>query len=516
MRTSSILCALWLCTLAGCGTEPAEQSQLVASEQGSPVSPALDRSCDRASVYSETWLRCEAYSYSLLSQGIEESLTSPNLQAQTFKQRGIQLSRYLEIRRENTSRLSNLLSPSSLATIAATGDPFRHPDSAGPNGASFYSAEGLVENVFFYDRDCTRLDGKIWMPRSNMDEQRRLPAVVINNGSIVGAQPLYYWAAQALVRAGYMVLTFDHRSQGQSDPLSADGQFGANIEPSVYWLNLIDSIDFLRSSPQRPHPYDLTCADGSHTDRFNPFFASLDLQRLGVAGHSFGAAGATFAQSFGDTQDNPWPGKLDEDNPIDAIVTWDALGHPGSPINANGGALTRGIGNLAGPTYSVQNKAYPRITPRVPALDLPSDFGALATPALFGESKTHFLEAFNYWALHGMDAMVIVPHASVHTHYSPNPFLPSSSWCGDPNSDSCATGWVIPIAEHYTVAWFDHWLKLPQEPGYQTALERLLDDENPLTGVANMSWHYTSARQLRDRQGNWVRCVDLRAGCDAP
>src|SRR5262249_48043712 len=94
------------------------------------------------------------------------------------------------------------------ATVA-TGDPTRYPASAGPNGAAFYENEAEVVPVVFYDEGCARLSGRVWAPRGWRPGDPRLPGVVIENGSIQAPEPLYWWFAQALVRAGYVVLTFD-------------------------------------------------------------------------------------------------------------------------------------------------------------------------------------------------------------------------------------------------------------------------------------------------------------------
>ncbi|HEX4857341.1 MAG TPA: hypothetical protein VFV28_11045 [Limnobacter sp.] len=507
--------------LAGCDSgQPVsdpENPRTAGSESQQSTAPAavatpagrLDLRCDDAAVYSAAWMECEARSYSLIRKGLEESLANPTLQRASLEQAARQSGDFLLQVLDDPSRLNTLLSPSSLAMLAVMGDPFRHPQSAGPNGRRFYEEEAEVQPVLFFDRTCARLQGQVWQPRSRLPGQT-LPAVVINNGSVIGTQHMYFWAAQALVRAGYMVMTFDHRSQGRSDAIAPDGSVGSNLDPSVFWLNLVDAIDFLRSGPSRPHPLQQRCAGTSATTAFNPFHATLDPDRLGAVGHSFGAAGVTFAQSYGAPGADHWPGLLDTENPIKAIVAWDALGHPNSPINANGGALFRSLGNLAGPTYNLTGTAYPAIVPRVPALDLPTDFGALSAPHLLGEQKDHFMPAFKLWRTSGLSTMVVVPHASTHTQYSQNPFIPASSWCGDPSVEACNTGWVIPMATHYTVAWFDRWLKQAGEPGYRTADSRLLDNGNSLTGAVNMSWHYLSARHLVDRSGQLHECLDLR------
>lgn len=511
--------------LAACGSDQAlnsgasnPQELSEASSTGSklphPVvvtrAEALDLGCDEAAQYTAKWLQCEADSYRLIGKASEESLSNPTLQKASLMQAGKQVVEFLDVSSKDPQRINTLLSPSSLAMLPVMGDPFRHPDSPGPNGRQFYENEAQVQPVLFYDRTCSRLQGQIWLPK-NFQAERKLPAVIINNGSVVGTQVMYFWAAQALVRAGYMVMTFDHRSQGRSDAISPNGMVGSNIEPSVFWLNLIDAIDFLRSSPQKPHPQKQICGTALMTNSFNPFHQHLDLERLGAVGHSFGAAGVTFAQSYGAKPGaDDWPGLIDRENPIKAIVAWDALGYPDSPIHANGGPVFRGLGNYAGPSYNLTGTPYPAIVPRVPALDIPSDFGALALPHLLGERKDHFMPAFNLWKNKGLSTMVVVPHASTHTQFSQNPFVPASSWCGNPEVEQCNTGWVIPMAEHYTVAWFDRWLKLPDELGYDTADSRLLDNGNLLTGASNLSWHYKSARAFKDRNGTLQECMDLR------
>ena len=51
--------------------------------------------------------------------------------------------------------------------------------------------------------------------------RRRRPGVVITNGSVQADEQMYWYAAQALAKAGYVVLTFDPQGQGQSDTLGA-------------------------------------------------------------------------------------------------------------------------------------------------------------------------------------------------------------------------------------------------------------------------------------------------------
>ena len=93
----------------------------------------------------------------------------------------------------------------------ATGDPTRYPDSVGPNGVPFYETEAEVTPVVFYDEGCARISGRVWAPRGWQAGDATLPGIVVENGSIQATEPLYWWFAQALVRTGYVVLTFDPR-----------------------------------------------------------------------------------------------------------------------------------------------------------------------------------------------------------------------------------------------------------------------------------------------------------------
>jgi hypothetical protein len=74
------------------------------------------------------------------------------------------------------------------------------------------------------------------------------------------------------------------------------------------------------------------------------------------------------------------------------------------------------------------------------------------------------------------------------------------------------------MAEHYSVAWMDRWLKLPGEAGYGDADERLLADAD---WCPRYSFYLRSARTFPDRGGKMHVSEDIRADClagvvDAP
>jgi hypothetical protein len=190
-----------------------------------------------------------------------------------------------------------------------TGDPFRYP------GVDPFYDRADVEPVTFLDRGGAQLFGRVWAPAGATGP---LPGVVITNGSVQAPETLYWWAAQALVDAGYVVLTFDPRGQGRSDNRTPDGEQGSNANPDVFATNTIDAVDFFHSTPAAPYEGN-AAGDPRAVDAFNPLHAVVDRDRLGAVGHSLGARGVSVVQGV-----TPWPG-TGEANPIDVVVAWDNL-----------------------------------------------------------------------------------------------------------------------------------------------------------------------------------------------
>lgn len=351
------------------------------------------------------------------------------------------------------------------------GDPFLYPGFD-----PFYDAEGVVEQVYFYDAGCARLSGRVWRP-AGAQPDGALPTVVIETGSVQAPETLYWWFAQALVRQGYLVMTFDVRGQGRSEGQTPDGEQGSNANPAVFWDGLVNVVDFFRSSPANPYPHNAGCAAAhpehqTPVNEHNPMHAYGDPSRLGLAGHSLGATGVSVVQGL-----DPWPGEIDTQNPVDVIVAWDSLT----------------AGRDGAPDFSL----------RVPAMGHSSEYGLTPMPfEAAPDPEAHKADGFDAWAEAGLPAYQLTLQGSTHYEWSPIPTFPSTSW-----------SYGRPIAEHYSVAWMDRWLKQPGEPGYDDADARLLADPD---WVDQMSFYFRSARAFTDRDGVSQRCADIRAGCAAP
>jgi len=438
---------------------------------GSPVAAVPEGPGDG----TPEWYERELGNFLMTQQEHLRELTSPEFQLRLAEQtiaNGLDYELFqLENHFVNYGNLCRQWGESCL------GDPFQYPGFD-----PFWGDVGGFTETLFYDRDCGRISSRVWYP---LDAQPGddLPGIVITNGSVQASETLYWWAAQALVEAGYVVMTWDPRGQGRSDTVTPDGRLGTNFNSAVFWNGTVDAIDFFRSSPNEPYPHNATCAAAVATNPawalvydlpdaapFNPHHDLVDLERLGLAGHSLGATGVTRVQAM-----DPWEGLLDQDNPVDVIVAWDAL--------------RTGEG----------------VTPRVPAMGHTSEYGLTPMPFQESPDPEGHTGAHDAWVEAGQPVFQFTVRGSSHYEWSlipsrPIPEFSSTSWLD----------WGNPMAEHYTVAWFDRWLKRPGEPGWDTADERLLDDNR---FCERLSFYFRSARSFPTRDGAIQDSDDIRASC---
>jgi hypothetical protein len=414
---------------------------------------------------SPEWFQREAENYAITSQAPLEQATDPDFQVRWNEQSTENRTEYTQRRYvdntwwwDSTGNLCNHWS------FVCTGDPYLYPGVD-----SFYETEGLVEEAIYFDADGALLSGRVWVPRSSQPGDK-LPGVVIETGSVQAPETMYWWFAQALVRQGYAVMTYDVRGQGRSDNRTPSGSMGSNANSSVFATNLVDSIEFFHSTPDNPYP-SVGERAGAPIDGHNPFHDRIDHDRLGIVGHSLGATGVSVVQGM-----DPWPGRVLDQNPVDVAVAWDNLS---------------GSGSLAG--HSVE--------PRVPTMGQSADYGLVPTPFTSPPSPDARNSGFARWQEAGVPSYQVNIRGGTHYEWSRIPSFPTSSW-----------DWGFPLAEHYTLAWLDRWLKTPGEAGYDTADARLLDDTS---WTDRMSFYFLSARAFPTRDGVWQRCADIKAGCGA-
>jgi dienelactone hydrolase len=188
---------------------------------------------------------------------------------------------------------------------------------------------GIVRPVLFTARDGATISGHVW---ATVAGPAKRPGIVITDGSVQADENMYWYAAQALAKAGFVVLTFDPQGQGQSDTFgqSPDQDEGvpAQTTGTPFYDGTEDAIDFFLSTPSHPYEPVPSCTTGtSHVAKqnsrvaagldaaYNPFWQLLDPSEIGLAGHSYGAAGVSYIGQW--------------DPRVKAIVAWDNLGGPG-------------------------------------------------------------------------------------------------------------------------------------------------------------------------------------------
>ncbi len=432
------------------------------------------------------WTAREVANYARTTEAPSEQAANPSFETAWQVQAAANQNEWLARAVADPSWLSPLSGNTMVTPLSATwgsvaaGDPTRYPVAAGPNGQSFYDAEAEVSPVVFYDEGCARISGRVWAPRGWQPGDALLPGVVIENGSIQATEPLYWWYAQALVRSGYVVLSFDPRGQGRSDMQTPTGEQGSNLNSEVFFGGLVNVIDFFRSSPATPYPHNVTCAGTYATvvAGFNPFWERVDPTRLGIAGHSLGAAGVSAVQGYpGDRFAFPDTGG---GNPVDVMVAWDSLG-----LSEDG-------------------------PPRVPAMGQTSEYGIGGVAFTEPPDPEGDKAAYAAYKAAGVPVFQLTIQGSTHFEWSTIPSFPTTSWCPDMSSGACLGGWGRPLAEHYSVAWMDRWLKKPGEPGYGDADARLLADAD---WCERYSFYLRSARWFPDRGGELHTSEDVRADC---
>ncbi|WP_288108666.1 hypothetical protein [Limnobacter sp.] len=503
------------------GSAATPSGNTVTSAEASSDAPAgnqtlkLDLSCDDATFPSTLFAQCEQTNVAHTFEATQEQL-NPAFQQRLQAQNAANLQASLERSINDPSwNLPPAYGNTGVTPLCAAGfgpcvgDPFRYPGVDGPDGNTFYQKEAEVVPVVYYDQGCARISGHVWRPRNAGN--KKLPAIVVKNGSVQASEQLYWFAVQALVRDGYMVLTSDPRGQGQSDASTPTGEQGGNLNGAVFFQGLVNDIDFLLSSPNKPYPHQAQCAGTypTKTASFNPFYDSLDANRIGLAGHSYGAGGVTWVQSYDAPDSKPWPGLLTKKNPVKVIVAWDALGSRETPNAATLTSLAGSGSAGALPSNPLTAPAdAPPVSARVPALGFSSEYGFTPVPFVRKPPRDEHLAAFNQWSAANVPVMQITIAGTTHLDYSPGFGLPSSSWCPKIENNACVGGWAKPMILHYTLAWMDRYLKNPDEPGYADADARLLDDTD---WASRLSFHFASARKFTTRSGQLIQSDDIRA-----
>lgn len=359
---------------------------------------------------------------------------------------------------------------------------------------------GIVMPVLWTARNGSTISGHVWMTRRG---PRRRPGVVITNGSVQAPEELYWYAAQTLAEAGYVVLTWDPQGQGYSDTYGAgvdrdDGVPSQSGEP--FFDGTEDALDFFFSTPGDPYRPRPSCSTGtSHVDKqlartraghasaYNPLWRALDTAHVGIAGHSLGAAAVSYV------------GQIDPR--VESIVAWDNLSAP----------ATKNLGQvLACKSGSSPRPAKPPIV--TSALGMSSDYSLTPMPYTADPSAAQ-LAAKHDGSLAvsraGVDSGQLMIRGGTHYEFS---YIP--------NPGFGATRRGMDLVAWYTRAWFDKELKRQRGAEAQLlttrwrddALERAVDPQQPADGDL-FSGYFRSRLNFTRASGRRYDCEDLRRGC---
>jgi hypothetical protein len=216
---------------------------------------------------------------------------------------------------------------------------------------------------------------------------------------------------------------------------------------------------------------------------FNPFSDMVDADRIGIAGHSYGASGVS------------WVGQQDER--VDAVVAWDNLCAPTGEARGSGssdaGCLRGWQGDPPGfrvPSLGITNDTFTGNESRSSDPD----------PLERSRASVAFSEA-------GVDTGSIAIRGGTHFEYS---YLPSRAFR--------ATLRGIDLAAWYTTAWFDKYVKGDRSADARLLTTRWRKDPGDLAvdpaGEGNLySFYFRSRLDIRRADGSRFTCEDLREGC---
>jgi dienelactone hydrolase len=364
---------------------------------------------------------------------------------------------------------------------------------------------GIVRRVLFTARDGATISGRVWATAAGPAKR---PGIVITDGSVQADEQMYWYAAQALAKDGYVVLTFDPQGQGRSDTFgqAPDEQEGAPAQSDgrPFYDGTEDALDFIVSTPRRPYEPVPSCETGtSHSAKqdervkqgfdaaYNPLWSLLNAKRLGLAGHSYGALGVSYVAQW--------------DPRVSAVVAWDNLGPP-SPEGGEvpGGGSSRTLGEKPCPAAPADRTTVPVTKP---GLGMSADYGLPPTPnTSLPDPLAKSRESIKYSEA-GVDTGEIIIRGGSHLDFS---FIPNQAF-GASLRGADEIAW-------YTSAWFDKYVKHQRSADKRLLTNRWRADPveaaiDPNHDGNAFSFYYLSRLDIHLAGGGVFDCEELREGC---
>ena len=430
----------------------------------------------------------------------------PVVEAQNFSKIEERQTIYNTAQYQALLRETGLANFQEAATMQAT-DPERnflgpHLCATGDDGCAgdvrLYNWEshgGIVKKVLFTARSGATISGRVWATKAGPAKR---PGIVITPGSVQAPERLYWFAAQTLAKAGYVALTFDAQGQGQSDergetPDENEGS-PAQSDGRPFFDGTEDAIEFLLSTPKSVYKPRPSCDSGtSHAPKqnrrvaaglnaaYNPLWQLLNPKKIGLAGHSFGAAGVSFIGQ--------------KDPRVSAIVAWDNLGRPGT------------TGGLPVKPCPFDPASHEEAQVTKPALGMSADYGLTPQPNTGDPDPLAKSQQSLAYSQAGVDTGELIIRGGTHYEFS---FIPNDAFGGTlRGADQVA--W-------YTTAWFDKYVKGDASADKRLLSKRWQSDSleaaiDPNRDGNMFSFYYPSRLDIGLARGGRFRCEDLRTGC---
>jgi dienelactone hydrolase len=363
------------------------------------------------------------------------------------------------------------------------------------------AGRGRVVAVKFDSFNGAQLRGHVFVPPASVPKPAAgYPGVVITDGSVQAYENLYYWAAEDLAEAGYMVMTYDPQGQGDSDLFPKNCPDPGNPTQTCQGVPYQQNYNFYQGAEDS---LSFFLADPAHKfgGSYNPFATDLDSSRVAIVGHSLGASAVSHVGQC--------------DNRVKTLVAWDNLSK---------------ITDCGEVTIPPQYRTNSLIS--VPALALTNDYAFNPQPNL-NPPDPHARDAgYQQVAEAGLDAMIVTFRNATHLTYSYIPAVLPANELGER------------MASYYTLAWLDYQLR-GDPTGFTRLTAGTFDDSvdvhsigagiydplaanptDPYSGnipytiagirVPNaMSFYYQSEYRLTKPGGGQATCLDMRASCPA-
>jgi dienelactone hydrolase len=363
---------------------------------------------------------------------------------------------------------------------------------------------GMVEPVLFTARNGSTISGRVW---ASAEGPKKRPLIVITNGSVQAPEHLYWGQAATLAKHGYVVLTYDPQGQGLTDTYGAGPDYLDGVpsqEGRPFFDDTEDALDFALSTPAKPYDQRPSCTSGTdHSDKqnrrvaaghdaaYNPLFNLVDPKRVGIAGHSLGAAAVSYI------------GQIDPR--VDSIVAWDNLAAPGDGM----------FGAPACASGSSPRPASPPISK--PAMGITNDYGIAPSPMTADPDPQTGNDGFIAYKDAGVDSFEFHIRGGTHEESA---FIPGNTT----GALGLASLRGSDLVAWYTTAWMDRYVRCAgsrackADADSRLLTDRWRDDERSgqidTNDDPNVYSFYTRSRyDFHTAGGSEVSCDDMRSGC---